>query len=190
MRSMKSAIRNEMARSSFGSRARARAGGRLLDRGFFGEAVILRSPSSRGGALARAGVAPAALRNGSGGENERVACGNTVLLSRSLAGFFTSRIGVTGTGGSAVAEVNRAVILLKRSRNGIVIVLMVLRRDSPHLFQAGHALERLVNSDHPQSFHSFGDRLIFNRRSGRAFDDQTPDRFALRKCFNYCRPAE
>src|SRR5438270_3037793 len=190
MVSIRAAIRNEMARSNFGSRARARAGGRLLDRGFFGEAVILRAPSSSGGAMARAGVAPAALRNGSGGENERVACGNTVLLSRSLAGFFTARFGATGATGSVFTGVKRAVSFLKRSRNGIVIVLMVLRRYSPHFFQRGHALERLLNSDHPQSFHSFSDRLIFDHRSGRALDDQTPDRFAHRKCFNYCRTTE
>src|SRR5437868_830643 len=126
MRSIKSAIRNEMARSNFGSRARARAGGRLLDRGFLGEAVILRAPSSSGGALARPGIAPAALRNGSGGEKERVACGNTVLLSRSLAGFFTARVGATGATGSVFTGVNRAVSFLKRSRNGIAIVLKVL----------------------------------------------------------------
>src|SRR2546421_7884038 len=106
MRSIKSAIRNEMARSNFGSRARARAGGRLLDRGFFGEDVILRAPSSSGGALARAGVAPAALRNGSGGENERVACGNTVLLSRSLAGFFSPPFGAAGAAGSPLTHGN------------------------------------------------------------------------------------
>jgi len=41
----------------------------------------------------RGEVTPAdALRNGSGGENDRVAFGNTVLLRRSLAGFFTTRI--------------------------------------------------------------------------------------------------
>jgi hypothetical protein len=167
MRSIKSAIRNEMARSSFGSRARARAGGRWLDCRLFGEAVILRAPSSSGGALVRADVAPAALRNGSGGENERVACGNTVLLSRSLAGFFATRVGVAGVGGCgwAVTGVKRPESFLKRSRNGIVIALMVLRRYSPHFFERGYALERFLNSDHAQSFHSFGDRLILDHRS-------------------------
>ena len=116
--------------------------------------------------LLRGDVAPAALRNGSGGENERVACGNTVLLSRSLAGFFTTRVGVAGgAGGSAVTEVERPASFLKRSRNGIVIVLMVLRRYSPHFFERGYAFERLLNSHHSQSFHSFGDRLILDHRS-------------------------
>ena len=115
--------------------------------------------------LVRADVAPAALRNGSGGENERVACGNTVLLSRSLAGFFTTRVGATGATGSAATGVKRPVIFLKRSRNGIVIALMVFRRYSPHFFERGDALERFLNSDHAQSFHSFGHRLIFDHRS-------------------------
>lgn len=164
MRSIKSAIRNEIARSSFGSRARARAGGRWLDCDLFGEAVILRAPSSSGAGPVRAEVAPA-LRNGSGGENERVACGNTVLLSRSLAGFFGTRVGVKVAGGSSVTVVNRPVNFLKRSRNGIVIVLMVLRGYSPNFFERGYAFERLLNSDHAQSFHSFGDRLVFDHRS-------------------------
>src|SRR5438309_4640484 len=120
-RSIESAIRNEMARSSFGSRARARAGGRWLDCPLFGEAVILRAPSSSGGVLVRADVAPAALRNGSGGENERVACGNTVLLSRSLAGFFATRTGEHVGFCSATSGAQRDVSFLKRLRNGIVI---------------------------------------------------------------------
>jgi hypothetical protein len=110
----------------------------------------------------RADVAPAALRNGSGGEHERVACGNTVLLSRSLAGFFATRVGGAGAGGAAVTDVERPVNFLKRSTNGIVIALTILRRYSPHVFKRGYALERFFNSDHAQSFHSFGDRLIFD----------------------------
>jgi len=110
-------------------------------------------------------VAPAALRNGSGGENERVECGNTVLLSRSLAGFLTTRAGMAGAAGSVVTGVKRAVNFLKRSRNGIVIVLTVLRRYSPHFFERGYALERLINSGHAQSFHSFRDPLIFDHGS-------------------------
>src|SRR2546423_1205219 len=118
---MKSAIRNAIARSSFGSSARASAGGRLPDCGLFRAAVIPRAPSSSGRPPARGEVAPAALRNGSGDENERTAFGNTVLLSRSLADFFATRAGVTGATGSSVAAAERPVSLLKRSRNGIVI---------------------------------------------------------------------
>src|SRR5256885_4725276 len=117
---MKSAIRNEIARSNFGSSARASAGGRLLDCGLFRAAVITRAPSSSDGLPARGEVAPAALRNGSGVENERVAFGNTVLLSRSLAGFFATRAGVAGAAGSTVAVSERPVSFLKKSRNGIV----------------------------------------------------------------------
>jgi len=163
-RSIKSAIRNEMARSNFGSRARARAGGRWLDCPRLGEAVILLAPSSSGGALVRADVAPAALRNGSGGEDERVACGNTVLLSRSPAGFFATRVGEADAGGAAVTDAERPVNFLKRSRNGIVIALTILRRYSPYFFKRGYALARFFNPDHAQSFHSFGDRLIFDHR--------------------------
>src|SRR5947207_4751101 len=112
-----------MARSNFGSRARARAGGRWLDCPLFGEAVILRAPSSSGGVLVRADVAPAALRNGSGGEKERVACGNTVLLNRSPAGFLTTRAGAAAAVGSVITDAERPVSFLKRSRNGIVIVI-------------------------------------------------------------------
>ena len=118
---MKSAIFKEMARSSFGSSARARAGGKGLDRDLFGEAVIRRAPSSSGGVLARGEGAPAALRNRSGGANERVACGNTVLLSRSLAGFFATRAGEHVGFCSAASGAQRDVSFLKRLRNGIVI---------------------------------------------------------------------
>src|SRR5881409_2918092 len=120
---MKSAIRNEMARSSFGSSARASAGGRWLDFGFAVKVVILRAPSSSGGVLVRAEVPSAALRNGSGGENERVACGNTVLLNRSPAGFLTARAGAAAAAGGMVTDAKRPVSFLKRSRNGIVILI-------------------------------------------------------------------
>ena len=120
---MKSAIRNEMARSSFGSSARASAGGRRLDFGFGVKVVILRAPSSSGGVLVRAEVVSPAPRNGSGGEKERVACGNTVLLNRSLAGFLTARAGGGAAAGSLVTGAERPVSFLKRSRNGIVILI-------------------------------------------------------------------
>src|SRR3984893_2313027 len=120
MLSMKSAIRNEIARSNFGSRARAKAGGKLLVCGFRFTAVTLPAPSSSDGALLRVGVAPAALRNGSGFENERVAFGITVLLNRSPAGFFATRLGVAGVTTSSAIVVKRPASFLKRSRNGIV----------------------------------------------------------------------
>jgi hypothetical protein len=121
----------------------------------------------------RLGVTPAALRNGSGAENERVAFGKTVLLNRSLADFFGARAAgtVAATGSSVGFEPNRLVNFLKRSRNGIVIGLMILRCHSPHFFKSGHALERLFDSDHAQSFHSFAHRLVLNHRGGRALYD-------------------
>ena len=67
--------------------------------------------------LARGEGAPAALRNRSGGANERVACGNTVLLSRSLAGFFATRTGEDVGFCSAASGAQRDVSFLKRLRN-------------------------------------------------------------------------
>src|SRR5207253_6848994 len=69
----------------------------------------------------RGGGAPGALRNTSGGANERVACGNTVLLSRSLAGFFATRTGGRVGFCSATSGAQRHVSFLKRLSNGIVI---------------------------------------------------------------------
>src|SRR5205807_9406316 len=120
---MKSAIRNEMARSSFGSSARASAGGRRLDFGFGVKVVILRAPSSSGGVLVRAEVVSPAPRNGSGGENERAACGNTVLLNRSLAGVWTARPGGAAAAGSLFTGATLPVSFLKRSSNGIDILI-------------------------------------------------------------------
>src|SRR5205807_8707728 len=126
----------------------------------------------------------AALRNGSGGENERVACGNTVLLNRSLAGFFTTRAGVAITAGSAPAAVPRPVSFLKRSTNGIVIASMVLRCYAPDFLKRGYAFQRLFDSDHAQRFHSFHDRLLFNHRCRTALNDEPPDRFTHGKRFD------
>jgi len=67
-------------------------------------------------------AAPAdALRNISGAENERVACGNTVLCKRSLAGFLITRAGTVAGVDSSDVLAMRPVNFLKRSRNGIVI---------------------------------------------------------------------
>src|SRR5439155_23498581 len=67
---------------------------------------------------------------------------------------------------------------------------MILRRYSPDFFEGGHAFERFLNSHHPQSFHSLGDRLVFNHRGRSALDDQAPDRLAHRKCFNQTSTAQ
>src|SRR2546421_6789526 len=67
---------------------------------------------------------------------------------------------------------------------------MVLRRYAPDFFERGYAFEGFLNSHRSQSFHAFGDRLIFDHRGRRAFDDQSADRLAHRQCFNQRRPSE
>src|SRR5207244_12794677 len=67
---------------------------------------------------------------------------------------------------------------------------MILRGYSPDFFERSHAFERFLNSHHPQSFHSLGDRLVFNHRGRSSLDDQAPDRLAHWKCFNQSRAAE
>src|SRR5690349_17171718 len=89
--SIRSATRNESVRSTFGSKARAKAGGSCDARGLAAaEVVILFAPSSSGTLLRGTEAVAAADRNGSGAgvDNDRVAFGITVLLNRSLSVFF------------------------------------------------------------------------------------------------------
>src|ERR1700682_3622044 len=92
---------SEMARSTFGSKARAMAGGRS------------RPPV----------WAPDAVRKGSGATNVFVAFGITVLLKRSSGRFSTTtRRDAVETGAAAtVRGENRILAFLKRLRNGMVM---------------------------------------------------------------------
>src|ERR1700674_1694115 len=67
---------------------------------------------------------------------------------------------------------------------------MVLRRDPPDFFERRDALERFIDSHHPQGPRPFADRLVFYHGGGGTLDNQTADRFAHRQRFDYRPPAE
>jgi hypothetical protein len=116
---MKSPSRNETARSSFGSNASASARGSSPARAA-PDAVVTLLEADCGGTCVPAG--PGAAQTGSAGAKERTAFGKTVLLKRSLVSFLIRAGGLLGgVTPELLAGDNRALILLKRAANGIVM---------------------------------------------------------------------
>src|SRR5205823_15101423 len=111
--------RSLMARSVFGSRARATAAGNSRERAEMGAVAKPTTPGAgTEGALAGE-AALAAARTGPDAATLRVMFGSTVLLKRSLLGFVTGRATVRGDELSPGVENRRALARLKRSRKGI-----------------------------------------------------------------------
>src|SRR6267378_5922649 len=66
----------------------------------------------------------------------------------------------------------------------------VFRGDAPDFFEGCHPFNRLVDTGHTQRFHSFGHALVLDHTCGRAFDNETADRFAYRQRFDDRHPSE
>jgi hypothetical protein len=94
----------------------------------------------------------------------RTALGMTRFASLSACGL-SSTDGKGAIAPDRRLPLNFSFAVLTRSRNGIVMASV--GRDSQYLLQCGLAFERLVDTSHAQSLHSFGDRLILDhgRRS-------------------------
>src|SRR3954469_5127932 len=97
---------SEMARSTFGCKAKATEGGSLPAEGVSRELYE---------------VLLAALNGSEPGDDTRVVFGITVLLSFSLDGFSTATGRGLSVGAAVPAEPKRALAFLKISRNGMVM---------------------------------------------------------------------
>src|SRR5438105_4726592 len=85
---------------------------------------------------------------------------------------------------SSVLPASIAPSLFRADRGMGCSCSTVFRGDAPDFFEGRHSFNRLVDSGHAQRLHSFGHGLILDHRRRRAFDDETPDRFAHRQRFD------
>ena len=101
----------------------------------------------------------------------RVTFGMTVLPKRSEAGLSRAVIGCETT--AVAPSVERPFLKSGETevQVQVQIHLVVLSGDTPDFLKRCDSLHRLVDADHAQGFHSFGNGLILDHRGGSALDD-------------------